>query len=232
MKITDTLKDLVFPQGLYCNCCGKYIDNKRSYGLCDHCIRRMNFSPRRLNQDKIGTDEALAAMEYGFYQRRLVFNLKYDGKTYIAPVLADIMYDALKSELAEKGCCPWLTADVIIPVPISDDRMRKRGFNQMEKVALHLSKRTGIPWQKNILKRVHHTKAQRALSPLDRKANIEGAFLIADRHKPLLQDKRVLVIDDIYTTGATAAECCQVIRQAGANKVYFMAAMAVKGKGR
>lgn len=231
MKILDIVKDLVFPQGLYCNCCGKYTDGKRSYGLCDHCIRHMTFETERICfPDDCHVREGMAAIKYGLYEKRLIFSLKYNGKTYIAPVLAQIMYDAMLSELADKRSCRLLKADLIVPVPISRERLKERGFNQMERVGQHLARLSGIPMEDRILKRIRETKAQRALSPMERKNNMKNAFSIDSTKAICLQGKKILLIDDIYTTGATASECCRVMAEAGAEEIYFLAVMSANKK--
>lgn len=233
MRILDIVKDLVLPQGLYCNCCGKYTDDKRRYGLCDHCIEHMNFETIRIRFPKdCNVSSGMAAMKYGLYEKKLIFSLKYNGKTYMAPVLARIMYDAMLSELASKKSCKLLKTDLIVPVPISRERLKKRGFNQMEKVGRHLSGLTGIPMDDNLLKRVRETTAQRALSPIERKNNMFDAFSVNPDRLKKLQGKSILLIDDIYTTGATAAECCKVMAKAGAKEICFLAVMAASRQER
>lgn len=221
MRIGERLKDLAFPQGLYCNCCGKCIDDRRSYGLCDHCIRRMKFRISSL-PDGGPVDEGISVMEYGFYEKQLIFGLKYNRRTYIAPAAAQIMYDGLMTRLAGGEECPWLTADVIVPVPVSRERLKERGFNQMERIGRHLSGMTGIGLEAGALVRKRDTKAQRALSSVDRRDNMKEAFAAAESKTDKIKNKRVLLIDDIYTTGATAMECAQALKQAGAEKVYFL----------
>lgn len=223
MTATERLKDLVFPQGLYCNCCGKYIDETRTYGLCDHCIRRMTFKTTFLpSGGESPLDRAAAVMDYGLYSKQIIFGLKYDRRTYMAPVAARILYDALTSIAAGGEECPWLAADVIIPVPVSRERLKERGFNQMQKIGKHLSKMTGIRLEDCVLVREKHTKAQRALSAAERKINMKGAFRTGIKGAERIKNKRVLLIDDIYTTGATASECGAALKGAGAEKVYFL----------
>lgn len=229
MKITEAARKLLFPQGIYCICCGKYIDETRTYCLCDHCIRHMDFKYRILTgpeeQDLI-FDRAAAAMGYGLYERRLVFGLKYDGNTYIGRIAAHILYDCLKSILAERGECPWLKADVVIPVPVHKERMKERGFNQAEKIAKHFAGLAQMKTAPEGLIRVKRTEAQRALSPYERRENMKGAFKANPRKLGDIKGRKVLLIDDIYTTGATARGCGYALRQAGAEEVYFLSLLA------
>lgn len=226
------IADLVFPQGLYCNCCGKYIDKNRTYGLCDHCIRHMNFNVTKLSVSETPQlfDGAIAAMGYGTYERRLIFSLKYDGRTYVAPVIAQILYDALLKVLKEEGSCQHLLADVVVPVPVSRKRLRERGFNQTEKIAKHFCKRSGIKMTPNALLRTKDTVAQRALSAFERQQNMRGVFSVNPKSRHCIEGKSVLLLDDIYTTGATAKECCQALRKGGASKVYFLSLLAAENR--
>lgn len=229
MKITETAKNMLFPQGTYCICCGKFIDDTRTYCLCDHCIRHMDFQYRFLNNDEESSrifDCSVAAMGYGVYERRLIFGLKYDGNTYIARIIAHILYDCLRRILEETGECPWFKADIAVPVPVHKARMRERGFNQAEKIAKHfagMSKMKTIP---DGLIRVKETDAQRALSSHERKENMKGAFSVNPKKLGDIKGRKVLLIDDIYTTGATARECGYALRQAGAEEVYFLSLLA------
>lgn len=226
MDINKIISKVLFPEGIYCICCGKYTDSTRTYSLCDHCIRHMNFQPGYLNcddelQGKI-FDCAVAAMGYGVYERRLIFNLKYDGQTYISRTIAHILYDCLRKILAETGECPWLKADVIAPVPIHKERLKERGFNQAAKIARHLGDICGIEVSDDVLLRTKHTKAQRALSELERRENMSNAFQTNPKRSKLIQGKKILLLDDIYTTGATAKACATALRKSGAKEIYFL----------
>lgn len=237
-NLSALIGGLLFPQGTYCICCGKYIDESRTYSLCDHCIRRMNFEPQVLELADDGVkdrapsviDCAMTAMGYGIYERRLIFSLKYDGKTYIAPVAADILHDCLIKALRERRENRWLSADLIVPVPISAERMKERGFNQAEKIARHLGRKSGIRVGKDVLLRCRDTQAQRALSATERRENMKGAFITNPQRSEVVKGKKILLLDDIYTTGATAWECAKALKIAGASEIYFLALLGATQK--
>lgn len=110
--------------------------------------------------------------------------------------------------------------DVIIPVPLHKSKLRKRGYNQAELIATSLSKISKIPVDKEILARTKNTKAMKELNDKERINNLINAFKItADEVKY----KRALLIDDIYTTGATIDRCAESLIDGGACKVYFAA---------
>lgn len=108
--------------------------------------------------------------------------------------------------------------ELLIPVPLHWKRRLGRGYNQAAVIAEALSEYTGIPSDSRILRRVKNTEAQKNLDNKQRRRNIRGAF----RAEKRIAARRVAVIDDIYTTGSTLDEAARVLRQAGAEKVYFL----------
>ena len=232
MRLTKKIADFVFPQKLYCNCCGKYINQTRTYGLCDHCIRHMSFKITDLKSSENNKyfNAAAAAMGYGLYERQLIFGLKYNGHTHLAREIADILYDALISQMAEKRESPWLLDDFIVPVPIHKQKLKVRGFNQTEKIGEHLSKRTGIPSFGNALVRTRTTEAQRGLSASERARNMKDAFEVNPKAVSMIKGKNILLLDDIYTTGATAVSCAETLLEAGAARVDFLALLSAKNR--
>lgn len=218
-------KEILFPQSIYCIVCGKYIDDTRSYSLCDHCIKRMNFGctefycnekPCNKEGSSLSFDYGFSAMGYGLYERRLIFNLKYDGKTYLASIIADIIYDAMQSKALN------LEADMIIPVPIHKKRLKERGFNQAEKIANHLGRKMSLPVETKVLYRIKDTHTQRALSPEERHENMKDVFGIKEGKEAMVKDKSIILLDDIYTTGATVSSCGKELRKYGAKKIYVL----------
>lgn len=232
MRLVKTITELVFPQRLYCNCCGKYIDKTRTYGLCNHCIKCMSFKFTDLIDDENREyfNSAAAVMGYGLYERQLIFGLKYNGRTHLAPEISRILRDGLLEKLAAKEECPWLYDDLIVPVPLHPKRLRERGFNQVEKIGEYLSKDIGIPLCAKGLLRVKETKAQRALTAKERQRNMEGVFEVNPKLAEHMKDKNILLLDDICTTGATALSCARVLLDAGVNRVDFLAVSTAKNK--
>ena len=130
----------------YCVCCGNLIDRSRSYCLCDHCIRRIEWGWLQVDLAAQAAeagrenylDSAVACISYGLYGRGLIFDLKYNKHTYMARVIADILADRLCSDPAAQHL---LTADFIVPVPLHSKRMAQRGFNQTAKIGKYLELR-------------------------------------------------------------------------------------------
>jgi ComF family protein len=107
--------------------------------------------------------------------------------------------------------------DLLIPVPLHRDRLRERGFNQALLLAKELSRRTGIPCRKRILQKKNPTLPQVSLSGAEREKQVRGSFHLVGEEA--VDGKTVLLVDDVYTTGATANECSKVLLNGGAARV-------------
>ncbi len=165
------------------------------------------------------------ARALGAYEGSLqeaIHRWKYEGKTYLTPFFAEWMAEGLN--------CYWdLNAlDLLIPVPLHRKRLRERGFNQVLLLVKEISSRTGIPYRKTILQKKKPTIPQVTLSGLERERELRGAFHVIGREE--LKGKSVLLIDDVYTTGATVNECSKMLRRGGAKRVDVLTlAHAIKG---
>jgi competence protein ComFC len=112
------------------------------------------------------------------------------------------------------------SVDVMVPVPLHIRRLRERGFNQALLLAKELNTRTGIPYAERALKKVKDTSVQIALKKKERKKNLKGAFQVKDHEA--IQGKTVVLMDDVYTTGATVNECSRTLLEAGADRVAVL----------
>ena len=145
-KAGTTALQLLYPMATYCVCCGNLIDQSRSYCLCDHCIRRIEWGWLTIDlaaqEAETGRtsdlDSAVACIFYGLYGRRLIFDLKYNKHTYTARVIADILADRICSDPDTRHL---LRTDFIVPVPLHAKRLAQRGFNQTAKIGKHLERR-------------------------------------------------------------------------------------------
>lgn len=211
--VKDKFLDLLYPPSLYCCICGNIIDESRPYSLCDHCREHLMWDGdgiRMHNGLKL-----LRCTQYGIYERTLIFSLKYNRRKYTAHVIGEIMKDKL--ELEEQEC------DIIVPVPIHESRRRKRGFNQTEEIGKDLGKRTGMRMIPDAVLRSRKTQAMRGLSPTEREANVRGAFSLNEDVKEQLAGKRLLILDDFFTTGATARAMAAELQKAEPEDILFLA---------
>ena len=136
---------------------------------------------------------------------------KYEGKTHLTPFFAEWMAEGLNRYWERHSL------DLLIPVPLHPRRLRERGFNQALLLAEELRRRTGIPILKTTLKKKKPTLPQVNLTGVEREKGLKGAFYVTGREE--LSEKRVLLIDDVYTTGATVNECSKELLKGGAERV-------------
>lgn len=160
-------------------------------------------------------DRVSAVFAYGFPLDALVHALKYGGKLAVAGLLGRALGNAVAKE----------RVDLIVPMPISAQRLRARGFNQAHEIARSVGDATGIPVAAGICRKVRDTDPQAALPWKERARNVRGAFVCdAD-----LNGRKVAVIDDVMTTGATLNELAKNLRRAGALEVRgWVVARALK----
>jgi ComF family protein len=141
----------------------------------------------------------------------IVRRYKYHNALWFEPFLAQILIQQAAPTLRLGH---W---DLLVPVPLHPARQREREFNQSARLAQHLSTATGLPLNVHILRRVQHTQTQTTLSRTHRAANVRHAFTVSPGTR--LHRQRVVVIDDVLTTGATTSACARTLRQAGAADV-------------
>ena len=127
----------------------------------------------------------------------------------------------LPSQGRERKQAPLLSFDALIPVPVSEERLLQRGYNQAALLARSISRYLHIPVEEHILSRCHNTAAMKRMSAAARRRNLKNAFLVSVHDVKL---SRVMLIDDIYTTGATIDTCAELLLQAGAGSVCFAVA--------
>jgi len=141
----------------------------------------------------------------------LIHRFKYQRALWFEPLLAGLLIDRAVSGLAENS---W---DMIVPVPLHPTKQREREFNQAQRLAARLSRATGIPLATRLVRRVLPTRTQTLLSREERQANVRNAFAI--RPHQHLDGERIVLVDDVLTTGATTSACAKTLLSAGAAEV-------------
>ena len=157
-------------------------------------------------------DQGRGIFVYDGIMRRSVTRYKYYGCREYGDFYAKAMYRD-----AWKNLNQW-KPDLIVPVPIHKSKERLRGFNQAAYLAERLSCYTGIPVDTDLVQKVVKTKSQKKLNAMQRRKNLEKAFLVTKN----IRGKDILVIDDVYTTGSTIDAMAGCLRKRGAKNIYFL----------
>ncbi|MBX3607907.1 MAG: ComF family protein [Piscinibacter sp.] len=204
----------------------------RSWGrgrLCADCIAR--FAPHRPRcarcaiqlpggaavcgeclRDPPPFERSVAALDYAAPWSGLIAQFKFHAAVELASAFVPLLADAVRRSEAPR---PTL----LVPAPLAPARLRERGFNQAWELARRLGRRLGIAADPSLLLRVRDTPHQLALPLAQRAANVQDAFAVEPRRRGLLHGGEVALVDDVLTTGATAASMSRALLQAGAARV-------------
>lgn len=226
--------DFVFPR--HCLVCGEINPAGKYAYLCENCANgpfsyqvtrckkcaeiiggpASGHGCAKCESENFYFDEALVACEYAAAGRELVIELKYRSGIWVAGDIVRLISET-------KGFAEYFENSILVPVPVSRRRKRTRGYNQSEIFARLLAKnfkRMGIGFS-NAIKRKRHTDTQTALTREERARNVKGAFEIASNN--ISKDSRLIVVDDVMTSGATLNECAKVLKRAGFKNVRAFA---------
>lgn len=186
----------------FCETCSEPFDGSINTAFtCANCAHRA-----------IHFDAAVAAYRGRGIVREVIHQFKYNRQIHLRHVVARWLCAALDDERLRN-----IQFDLIVPVPLHPARQRERGFNQASVLAELLSAQTSIPC-KPLLKRMRYTTTQTALDRSERMKNLHNAFRL--RKNADVRGLRVLLIDDVLTTGSTLSECARILKRAGATSVH------------
>jgi ComF family protein len=189
-----------------CRRCGLPFEYGDSSLECGRCLA----SPPRY-------DRLRAAVAYGDIARRVALKLKYGGRPGIAETLARFMERHLEAAAGESDGGPLL-----VPVPLHRWRIWKRGYNQAALIAGALSRRSGVPAAADVLRRIRPTPPLKGLGRRERALAVRGAFEAPPAARGKLDGRAVVLIDDVFTSGATADACASALKRAGAGSVGLL----------
>jgi len=195
----------------YCGCCGTPFElawHAAEGGLCQRCLD----SPPSF-------ERARAALSYDTGSRQLVLPFKHGDRTELGPLLARLMARAGAPLLAD--------CDLIVPVPLHRTRLFARRYNQAALLARALGRASDRPALLDALRRVSATESLGGKSAAERREEVAGAFAVRRGHASRIDGRRVLVVDDVMTSGATIDECARCLLEAGAAAVDALVAARV-----
>lgn len=201
-----------------CVFCGRVLD---SGGLCDECRERLPWLSGTFRGVEFAS-KCVAPLRYEGLVRESLLRFKFSGKESYARQYGLFIAEAAEREVPGEY-------DIVTWVPVSGRRLRKRGFDQARLIAEETAKALGAECEALLEKRRDTPAQSRLDTPEERRANVSGAY--AARKPEKTRGRRVLLIDDIITTGATASECARVLLMAGSEDV-ICAALASARKQR
>ncbi|PYS23540.1 MAG: ComF family protein [Acidobacteria bacterium] len=234
-NLYDASLSLVYPQS--CAVCGRSVESRHDGVVCDACwsatrvfsasdtlcwkcgaLSRATVSEDRRQQircRKCDDDAYTAARACGAYEGALRASiLQLKRQSHVCRRLVALMHDLQQRE-------PLNRADLIVPVPLHPDRERERGFNQAFVLGRELSRLSGLPLDEHsVVRRIHTDRHRAGMDAKARRRSVAGAFAV--RHANLITGKSVLLIDDVFTTGATVSSCAEALKQSGAEDVFVL----------
>ncbi len=200
MNIFYKIYCLVYPER--CPYCGEII--KSEHIACDSCTEKLDELQKPIYRGAYGY-RCVSSFVYGGLVRRMILRIKYYERIQYLPQIAVILAKDIRAAYGD------IQFDYLSAVPMHKKDLKTRGYNQAKLLAIELSKQLGIPYA-DTLQKVKHTKKQQRLKYQQRKKNLVGAFALID--KEAVKGKRILMIDDIITTGITLGTCCKVLNRA------------------
>lgn len=228
-KLLTAFLDVLFPP--LCHSCRAFIPDAGPVHICPACRERMPTVAHPLCQvcgipfSGAGEDHVCGACRQSapdFYAARsalvyegpcrdLVHAFKYHHKTHLRRPLALLAAGSLRDFVA--ACAP----DLMVPVPLHIRRLRERGFNQAVLLGEIWAREWNLPLDRGAMRRIRWTEPQINLTAAQRRDNVKGAFGVRDTDA--VRGRRVLLVDDVYTTGSTVKECAGVLKASGAREV-------------
>lgn len=201
---SDCWKGLAFLQGPACDCCGYPFDFDAfaEQSLCGACqIKRPPYLRAR------------AALRYDDGSRQMIISFKHGDRTEYAELFSQLMNQASHSLS--------LTGVIVAPVPLHKKRLRRRRYNQAALMAKYFADKKSLAYAPDLIMRAKHTPPQEG-NYGRRKRNVAGAFTVKEKYESQIKGRDILLIDDVYTTGATVSSCAAVLRRAGASSVQIL----------
>lgn len=209
--IQEKVLNLIYPQT--CGICGKINHNS----LCKKCeielkkIQDINIISDGEEIENKYFNELMYIFKYEGAIRKLILDYKFNEKSYMYLTFVNFL---LKNKKIFENIKNY---DTIIPIPISKKRQQERGYNQSFLVAKEISKKTDLKLMNNCLIKTKNIIEQSKLNREDRIKNIQNVYKI--KNEQLIKNKKILLVDDIYTTGSTVNECSKMLRQGNPCKI-------------
>jgi ComF family protein len=209
LSIRDFFLELIFPE--FCLNC-----QKLGPSLCANCYHGLNFyfqgqKPNIVeeNKEQVYFDQLQIMAQFRGPLQKLIKALKYQNAKNIAPLLAKMLHRHLKIP----------SADMLTFIPLHPKKLRWRGYNQCQEIALTLGEISKIPVQNLLIKTINNQAQAQIKEQKTRQERMRGVFAIPTQNLPIIKNKHIMILDDVLTTGATVNEASRLLKLFGARKV-------------
>lgn len=195
-------KEIEIIEGLKCEICSDEIKNNNK--ICENC-----------QNSKPSFDYVSAVFKYNDEISKVIFDLKYYDKTFLRKRLGEILVKNLGEKIHD--------FDIITPVPLHKKRLKERKFNQGALLCKEIKKfNKNLQFLPNLLLRTKYSKAQARLSQQERMKNLKNSFAMNKKFTKLIENKKILLVDDVMTTGSTLQNCAKILKENGAQHICVL----------
>ena len=204
----EKILNILFPK--MCLNCGKQGEGY----LCSSCFLKSNFKFKIIPVKNKCYNYLIYLGKYKNEIRRKMLDFKFYNKAFINEYFLEFL-------LKNKNICAFLkNFDLIIPVPMFKTKKLKRGYNQTELLGKNLSKKLGLEYLEDVLVKIKENKTQSLVLKNERKQNVKNVFKIENPF--YIKNKKIILVDDIYTTGATIDECTKLLKKSGVKEILVL----------
>lgn len=224
-RIFEEALDIIYPENLYCPCCGDIVGKGRALSLCDRCIGSISWLSENPFSRKEGFsfDEVISVASYDVAIEKMIYELKFSGKSYLAKDMGHLMGEVFKESFKEDF--------IMVPVPMYKEKEWQRGYNQAELLAYFAGKSS----ENKMLKALIKTKATASMrmSRIDQRPDVlAGSIELNPKFLREIEGANIAIVDDVITTGSTAEACSKLFRDFGVKKIVILSFAAVNFKGK
>jgi ComF family protein len=197
---SECFGNIVFVDFPYCRICGKLLDTSYNNELtCKMCQNTERFF-----------EAGRSLFLYNNSAKSIIMRIKKEADEHVSRKCSQLLYNRYENFIEK--------ADLIVPVPSHFSRILRRGFNPSMLISKYIAKISEIPMDAKIIKRIKRTEYQKNKTLQERQENVKDAFVVNKNVK----NKRILLVDDVMTTGSTISECSKILREHGAKSVKFV----------
>jgi ComF family protein len=226
-KITELLfpnqclycNHLIGQEGAFCNSCWQKLQfiTDPKCNICSHPFEFQitdNLTCAKCLNNKPSYDKVITLFRYNQIIKKVIGDFKYYDNTFLSKKLAQNLINKHSPELSE--------IDLIIAIPLHKKRLRKRKFNQAILIGKEVSKVLNKRFINDLLLRIKNTTAQAGLRKKQREKNLQGAFALNKKYQEMIKSKKILLVDDVMTTGTTLENCAKILKKFGAKEVTVL----------